>query len=183
MELFRSLRIKAGTNILRKKSLKVRRRREFVNITKARTIGIVWDIVRNEDLAAISDFILKMNERGIRVDVIGIFHGNLLPDNLTALRYINCLKREDLSYTYRPKTTEAEAFMNSAFDILIEISFRDCLPVRYLSTLTPARCRVCCDPGDNQNRDFADIMISTGNSRDVRGYLNQVVTYLEIINN
>jgi hypothetical protein len=183
MELFRSLRIKAGTNILRKKSLKVKRRREFVNLKKAATIGIVWDIVRNDDLAPISDFILKMNERGIRVDVIGLFHGKLLPDNLTALRYISCLKREDLSYVYRPKTIEAENFISKPFDILIEISFRNCLPVRYISTMTPARCRVCCNTGDDQNCDFADIMISTGTNRDVREYLNQVVTYMEIINN
>lgn len=182
MELFRSLRIKAGTTILRKKSLKVKRKREFVNIKKAGTIGIVWDIVRNEDVAPISDFILKMSERGIKVDVIAIFHGKMLPDNLTALRYINCLKREDLSFIYRPKTIEAENFINSAFDILIEVSFRYSLPVRYISSMTPARCRVCCDTGDNQNRSFADIMISMGKSRDVREYLNQVVTYLEIIN-
>lgn len=183
MELFRSLRIRAGSNILRKKSLKVKRKRDFVNLKKAARIGIVWDIIKNDDLAAISDFILKMNERGIKVDIIGFFHGKQLPDNLTALRYITCLKREDLSFLYRPKTVEADRFINSAFDILIEISFRDCLPVRYLSTLTPARCRVCCDTGDDQNRNFADIMISTGKNRDVREYLNQVVTYLEIINN
>jgi hypothetical protein len=46
MELFRSLRIRSGSNILRKKSLKVKRKREFVNLKKAATIGIVWDIVR-----------------------------------------------------------------------------------------------------------------------------------------
>ena len=130
MELFRSLRIRAGSNILRKKSLKVKRKRDFVNLKKAARIGIVWDIIKNDDLAAISDFILKMNERGIKVDIIGFFHGKQLPDNLTALRYITCLKREDLSFLYRPKTVEADRFINSAFDILIEISFRDCLPVR-----------------------------------------------------
>jgi len=183
MELFRSLRIKAGANILRKKSLKVKRKREFVNLKRAGTIGIVWDIVRNDDLTPISDFILKMSERGIKVDVIGIFHGKQLPDNLTALRYITCLKREDLSFIFRPKAIEADNFINTAYDILIEVSFRNCLPVRYISTLTPARCRVCSDTGDDQNRDFADIMISMGKNRDVREYLNQIIAYLEIINN
>jgi hypothetical protein len=182
MELFRSLRVRTGRNILKKKALKVKRKRGFVNLAEVRTIGVVWDITQTDDLAPISDFILRMNERGIKVDALAVFQGKLLPDKLTALRYINCLKREDLSFFYTPNTSDTEKFMQTSYDLLIEITFRDCLPVQYISTLTPATCRVSTDTGKPVQRDYADIMIGTGMGCDVKEYLNQTVKYLEIIN-
>ncbi len=135
MELFKSLRIRAGFNALKKRAIKVKRNRGFVNLNTAVTIGIVWDIEREDDLLPISDFILQMNERGIRVEVIAVFQGKQLPDKLTALRYIQCLKREDLSYFYLPKTPDSAKFISTAFDILIEITSRNFLPVRYITVL------------------------------------------------
>jgi hypothetical protein len=182
MELFKSLRIIMGNNSLNKRALKVRRNREFINLNNAGKIGVVWDIVRQEDLTPISDFILLMNERGIKVEVIGIFQNKQLPDKLTALRYITCLKKEDLSFSFLPKAAESEKFIKTTYDLLIEISFRDTLPVRFISTLTPARCRISTETGRGFNRDYADMLISTGQNSDVREYLKQVVSYLEIIN-
>jgi len=182
MELFKSLRLKAGFNVLKKRAIRVKRNRGFVNLNTAGTLGIVWDITREDDLIPISDLILQMNERGIRVEVIGIFQGKLLPDKLTALRYITCLKREDLSYFYLPKTPESDKFINTPFDLLIEITSRNSLPVRFITTLTPARCKISSSRGESADRDYADITISTIKVIDTREYLKQVVAYLEIIN-
>lgn len=182
MELFRSLRISVGFNSLKKRAIRVRRNRGFVNLSTAQTIGIVWDITNEDDLPPISDFILMMNERGIRVDVIAIFQGKILPDKLTALRYITCLKREDLSYFYIPNTPETEKFIKTPFDILIEITSRNCLPIRYITSLNTARCKVSSKAGDSADRDYADIIIAVGKGVDTKEYLKQIVVYLELIN-
>lgn len=182
MELFRSLRISAGYNVLKKRAIKVRRNRDFVNLSTAQTIGIVWDITNEDDLPPISDFILQMNERGIKVEVIAIFQGKLLPDKLTALRYITCLKREDLSYFYLPKTPESEKFIKAPFDLLIEITSRNFLPIRYITSLNPARCKVSSISGNTADRDYADIIIDGGKGIETKEYLKQVVAYLELIN-
>jgi len=182
MELFRSLRLRAGTKSLKKRAYKVKRKSCFLNLNLVTTIGIVWDITSQEDLSPISDFILKMNERGIKVEVIAVYQGNLLPDKLTALRYITCLKKEDLSYLYLPKSIETEKFIKTQFDILIEITSRDFLPVKYISVLTPARCKISKSTDEDYERGYADILISIGKNVDTREYLKQVVIYLELIN-
>ncbi len=182
MVLFRKLRINAGNRMLKRRASKMQRKRRFINIADAKSIGILWDIENVEDLSPISDFILQMSERGIKTEILGFYGGKELPDKLTAIRYLNCLKREDYSYLYIPKAKEAEQFLTSRFDILIEICFRDIFPLRYVSTLSESKVRI--GPGFNGDeiRKHNDILIETGKDHNVREYLRQVVIYLEMIN-
>jgi hypothetical protein len=182
MELFRNARILAGNHMLAKKTLKLKRERRFLNLSEAKHLGIAWNITDPDDLPAISDFMLRMSERGIKVVVLGFFNGRELPDKLTAIRYLTCLKREDLSFWYIPISPEAGRFIEEKFDILIEICFMDSLPLRFVSTISRATLKVGpCFNGD-KIRKHNDILIDVGQKPDVREYLKQAVIYLEMIN-
>ena len=93
MEMFRRLRLFEGNRRLARRASKLQRKRRFINIAEAKTIGILWDVANADDLSHISDFILRMSEKGIKTEVLGFSEGKELPDKLTALRYINCLKQ------------------------------------------------------------------------------------------
>jgi hypothetical protein len=182
MELIRKLRIIEGNRRLRKRALKLKRIRRFINISDAKTIGILWDIENVDDLSPISDFMLQMSERGIKTEILGFYGRKELPDKLTALRYLNCLKHEDYSFLYIPRTKESEQFIQPGFDIMIEICFRDVFPLRYVSTLSESKFKI--GPGFNGDeiRKHNDMLIEVGRDRNVREYLKQVVVYLEMIN-
>ncbi len=182
MEMFRKLRLAEGNRRLIKRVSKVKRNRRFINISEAKTIGILWDVENVDDLSAISDFILQMSERGIKTEVLAFYGGKELPDKLTALRYLNCLKREDYSFFYIPETREAEPFIRPGFDILIEISFRDVFPLRYVSSLSESRFKIGAGFNGDEIRKHDDMLIVAGRNRNVREYLKQVVVYLEMIN-
>ncbi|MBE0673121.1 MAG: hypothetical protein IH591_00520 [Bacteroidales bacterium] len=181
MELFKSLRINQGARKLRKRALKISRRRGFMNLSEVKQIGIVWDITSSDDLSPISDFILQMGERGIKVDVLGFFGEKVLPDRLTAIRYLKVLKREDFSFWYIPENKDVETFIGNGYDVLIEVCYRDFFPLRYVSTLSDARLKI--GPGFNGDelRKHADMLIETGNNRSVRDYLREVLVYLDMI--
>ncbi|MBM3419684.1 MAG: hypothetical protein FJY11_00965 [Bacteroidetes bacterium] len=181
MELFRSLRIKAGSRALRKRAGKLSRKRGFVNLEEVKSVGLLWDISNPDDLTPISDFILQMGERGVKVDVLAFFSGKVLPDKLTAIRYLNCLRREDYSLMYIPKSPEAEKFIQNRFDIVIEICFRDFLPLRYVSTLSVATMKIAPGFRGHNSSGNHELIIETGLNHNVREFLNQVVVYLEMI--
>ncbi len=122
MELFRNIRLAAGRNILRSKAKRVRRRKSFCNINNAKKIGIVWDASSSEDFLVISDFQQKMADRDIGVEILGYFPGKVLPDRYTAVRYLTCLKRNDLNYFYIPDRMETISFINKPFNILIDLN-------------------------------------------------------------
>ncbi|MDX9928550.1 MAG: hypothetical protein RBS37_01725 [Bacteroidales bacterium] len=182
MELFKTARIRAGNRKLARMALRTNRSRAFLNLAEVKSIAILWDISNADDLAPISDFILQMSERGIKVDILGFFQGKTLPDKLTAIRYLECLKREDYSFFFRPKPAVANRFMEAGYEVLIEICFRDNFPLRYVSTLSAARMKIGPAFKDDKTRSHIDMLIDTGIESNVKEYLRQVIIYLEMIN-
>jgi hypothetical protein len=181
MEMFRNIRLKRGETILRKKMDKVKRRRFRGNISNAKTIGLVWDATNTNDFTTLSQFHQKMAERNIDLKILGYFPGKNLPDKLTAIRYLTCLKKEDINLTYRPVSQEANTFINSPFDILIDINFNDLFPLRYISYLSSAGFKVGIFGNGSENSPY-DLMMEFNKSIDINTYLTQVIYYLEMIN-
>jgi hypothetical protein len=181
MEIFKNVRLKRGNAILKKKMARMKRKRFLGNINNARTMGIVWDASKPDDITVLSQFHQKMAEKNIDVKILGYFPGKNLPDKLTAIRYFTCLKKEDVNITYRPVVGEASEFINTKFDILIDINFNNLFPLRYISYLSMAGFKVGIFGNGNNNNPF-DLMMEIGTSSDINTYLTQVIYYLEIIN-
>jgi hypothetical protein len=181
MELFKNIRLNRGQVILRKKMGKMHRSRFKGNLSHAKTIGLVWDATNPEELQVLSQFHQKMAEKNIDVKILGYYPGKNLPDRLTAIRYLNCLKREDINITYRPFTREAEAFANTVFDILIDINFKNVFPLRYISSLSRAGLKVGIFDKAADQSPF-DLMMDFNKTTDINTYLTQAIYYLEIIN-
>jgi len=181
MELFREIRLKIGHSILSKKTGKVKRKVYYSNISRIKNIGIIWDASKTEDFLSLSEFHQSMNERNINVTILGYYPGKELPDRYTALRYLSCIRRKEISFFYIPLSEEADSFSNKMFDILIDINFEKLFPLSYISALSKASFKVgLFDPITNSNT--FDLMIELKKPVAVKDYLTNVVHYLEMIN-
>ena len=181
MEMFKNIRLNRGKAILRKKMAKIKRSRFKGNINNAKSIGLVWDASNPDDFSVLTQFHQKMTEKNIDVKILGYFPGKYLPDKLTAIRYLTCLKEEDINITYRPVSGEANSFINTRFDILIDINFKNVFPLKYISYLSMAGFKVGIFDTGNENPPF-DMMMDLKKSTDINTYLTQVIFYLEMIN-
>ncbi|MBA4321574.1 MAG: hypothetical protein C0408_02030 [Odoribacter sp.] len=181
MEMFKNTRLNRGKAILRKKMARMKRTRFKGNIRNAKTIGLVWDASNPDDFPALSWFHQNMAEKKTDVKILGYFPGKHLPDKLTAIRYLTCLKKDDISFTFRPVSPETETFINTRFDILIDINFKDLFPLRYISYLSLAGFKVGIFDNANENSPY-DLMMEFNKSTDINTYLTQVIFYLEMIN-
>lgn len=181
MEMFKDTRLNIGKSILRKKMARMKRTRFNGNISNAKTIGLVWDASNPEELPTLSHFYQKMAEKNINVKIIGYFPGKYLPDKLTAIRYLTCLKKDEINITYRPVSHEASTFINTRFDILIDINFKDLFPLRYISYLSMAGFKVGIFGTGSENSPY-DLMMEFDKSTDINTYLTQAIYYLEMIN-
>jgi hypothetical protein len=181
MELFKNARLRIGKRILDKKLAKAKRNVFYSNISQVKKIGIVWDASRPEDFAALSRFNLKMNERNIEVKILGYFPGKELPDQYTAIRYLTCLKKQELNFFYQPVSSESETFIKTRFDILIDINFRKLFPLQVITSLSNAGLKSGLFDSGSTEYPF-DLMMEMKSPVDVDNYLGQIVQYLEIIN-
>jgi len=181
MELFRNLRVKASRSMLAGKVARIKRKPSYINFYSIKSIGIVWDASKTEDFIKLSGFYQRMAEKNIEVKIFGYFPGNELPNQYTAIRYLYCLKRQEVDFFYKPTTQDAAAFSGRSFDVLIDINFNKLLPLCYISSLSQAALKVGLADADPGSSPF-DLMISLKNPVTVDRYLEQVLCYLEMIN-
>jgi hypothetical protein len=181
MEMFKNFRLARGKAVLKKKLSRQKRKRFTNNISQAKSLGIVWDASNPDEFNILSQFQKKMAERNIDVKIIGYYPGKELPAKLTAIMYLTCLRKDAINLIYRPVSKEAEAFMNTRFDILIDINFKKVYPLLYITSLSMAGFKVGVYESENSESVF-DLMMEYKSNIDVNSYLTEVINYLELIN-
>lgn len=181
MELFKNTRLKIGNFILAKRIEKIKRRVFYSDINGVKNIGIVWDASNPEEFVPLSKFYQKMLERNINVKIFGYFPGKELPYQYTAIRYLTCIRKKDINLFYIPGTPETTSFINTQFEILIEVNSKDMFPVRYISALSSASFKVGLFESEGTKTPF-DMMMQINKPIDIETYISQVLTYLEMIN-
>jgi hypothetical protein len=181
MELFKSLRLKIGKAILSKKIARTKRKLYYSNISQVKNIGIVWDASRLDDFPSLSRFYQKLHERNIEVKILGYFPGKNLPDQYTAIRYLTCIRKQDINLFYNPVSFETNTFINNRFDILIDINFKKLFPLQYILSLSNAGFKIGLFEPETNETPF-DLMMEIKNPIDIDYYLSQIIQYLEMIN-
>jgi hypothetical protein len=119
-----------------------------------------------------------MHEKGIEVTILGYYDGKELPDRYTAIRYLTCLRRDELNSFYVPVSREAEMFIARDFDILIDLNFKNQFSLHCISALSKAAFKVGLVGTDS----VFDLMMDMKNPQDIGTYLGHVIHYLEMIN-
>ena len=181
MELFKKTRLKIGKALLVKKRARTKRKVHYSNISEVKKIGIVWDASKAQEFTSLSRFYQKMSEKNIEVKIFGYFQGKSLPDQYTAIRYLTCIKDDELNFFYHPASSESTIFIQQRFDVLIDINFDKLLPLYYISSLSNAGFKVGLLESESTPAPF-DLMMEIKTPVDVDTYLLQILQYLEMIN-
>jgi len=181
MELFKYIRTKIGSIILREKAARRKRRMVYQNFNLVKNIGIVWNADNTEEFQALAKFHLDMHKRNVDIHIIGYYSGKKLPDTYTAIRYLSCIRRHELNFLFIPESSESHDFINKKFDVLIDINFDKIFTLRYITVLSKALFKVGLTESENPSTPF-DLMMEIKKPVSIENYLEQIVQYLEMIN-
>jgi hypothetical protein len=180
MELFENTRLKIGNSILLKRIANIRRKIFYSNIGQIKIIGIVWDASKTQDFSSLSKFYQKMHERNIDVKILGYYPGKELPNQYMAIRYLSCIRRKEINFFCIPVSTETNVFINTKFDVLIDVNFEKSFPLFYITSMSSARFKVGLFNSQSGESTF-DLMIELRKPVSIENYLEQVIHYLEMI--
>jgi len=134
MELIRKFRLKIGRLILSKKIARNKRKVFYSNFKNVKKIGIVWDASRPLEFIELSRFHQKMQDIKIDVMVFGYFPGKNLPDQYTAIRYLRCIKKDEISVFNYPVSSEVRSCRSVSIPLIAPISVSE--DKRILSCVT-----------------------------------------------
>jgi hypothetical protein len=152
------------------------------NIALARKVGIVYVV---EDEAAhnqVRNYVKRIKEEfGISsIMALGYSDHKVLPHYLHAKLNFDAICQKDLNWYRIPQGNTVQNFMAEEYDILIDLTLEDRLPIQYIVAKSRARFKV--GRLTEGNKRLLDMMIDMAGSRSLPQYIQQVHRYLCMIN-
>jgi hypothetical protein len=178
--MFENVRSCIGNYYFRKELSKTGRDRKLINLQDARKIGILYNLDSVPDYEVVSDFVTQLQHERKEVKALGyVKNKNLVSRFLPKLSY-DFFSRKDVNWYFMPGQAKVRDFIAKEFDLLIDLSLKDNLPLKYISGLSMSLCRI--GRFSEKNTDCYDFMIDIPQAATLKEYIRHITHYLNLIN-
>lgn len=154
--------------LVNRKLKSIRRNKKFVNLDSAKTAGIVFNC---EDRAAFEDLKKTLSQKHIKCTELCFIAGSA--DNLA-----NCISNNDFSFWGMPKSSVLTDFLNTEFDLLIDLSMSSSVQAQVIRALSRASFKA---GWSDTQPDFFDLSIDVSKRREPSFLVAQLTHYLDKI--
>jgi hypothetical protein len=179
--MFQKIRSFIGNRYFKKELSKSGRNRKLINMQDAKKIGILYNLDSVPDYEIVSEFVTQLQHERKEVKALGyVKNKNLVERFLPKLSY-DFFSRKDVNLFYMPGPGKVRDFIAKEFDLLIDLSLKDSLPLKYIAGLSVSLCRV--GRFSEKNKDCYDLMIDIPPAATLKEYIKHITHYLNIINN
>lgn len=152
------------------------------NLGLSRKVAIVYVV---EDEAAhnqVRNYVKRVKEElGIsNIMAFGFCDQKVMPHYLHARLNFDAICQKDLNWYRIPQGNAVQNFMAEEFEILIDFTLEDRLPVQYIMAKSRARFKV--GRWSESNKRILDMMIDMAGSKSLPQLIQQVHHYLLMVN-
>ena len=180
MSIITSIRERTGLIVLKREAARSKRERRVINLEKASNIGILYFLPDEPTYRKISAYVKKLQDSGKSVKALGYVESKRLTGQFLPKLSYDFLYPSGLAWNYKPVSTAARDFMESSFDILIDLSTDDYLPLLYITGTSKAKFKAGMQ--SDRRSGYLDLMISLGKKDGLDELIKQIDHYLTIIN-
>lgn len=151
------------------------------NLDEAKSLGIIFAAHNEKEFRLATEY-LKIIKEEYGIMNVRAFGYYPYKDELPFLKrtvQVDYFTRKDLNWYYKPEGKYVNDFIKEKFDVLIDLSENDLLPLQFVLCMSKARFKV--GRYSEQNLPFYDMMIDVKN-KSLAYYIEQVTIYLTNIN-
>lgn len=170
-----SLRKKIGLWLLKKDVKPLNRNLKPVNLSNARTVGLLFLINDRNNYEQVHKFTQYLHEQHKNVKVIAYLNEKNAPSYYTPNITFEILTKKNISFFGIPKREKINTFVTSEFDMLIDLTEAEILPLRYIAALSKARFKV---GRGEKNASIYDFMFNLKASASLNDYISTIKSYL-----
>ena len=171
--------IKHIANYQIKKLCTASRNKQFVKLSDAKTIGVIFEATNNETFEIVKKFITQLKEYTKNVHAIGYVDEKITPNYSYIKTDIDLFNKKELKSFYQPQSPYIKTFIEDEKDLLIDINFNQKIPLRFITASSKAKCKIGIHVPENE--PMHDILIATTPQQGLDFYLQQVVKYLATV--
>lgn len=152
------------------------------NIGLARKVAIVYVV---EDEAAhnqVRNYVKRLKEElGLsNIMALGYSDEKAMPHYLHAKLNFDAICQKDLNWYRIPQGNTVENFVAEEYEVLIDLTLQDRLPIQYITARSRARFKV--GRYSESNKRILDMMIDMAGSQSLPQLIQQVHHYLMMVN-
>lgn len=178
-DMFARLRTRIGLYYMKKEQSRSERLCRMTNLGDAKRIGILYTLDDVPDYERVSAFVSQLQSEHKEVKALGFVKNRSLVQRFLPKLSYDFFSKRDLTWFYKPIHTQVRDFIEKEFDLLIDLSLQDSFPLKYISGLSRALCRV--GKFSENNLEYYDLMIEIKPTMTFEEYIGQVQHYLTII--
>ena len=175
MQLIQNLRQKVHNHFLAKALKSHRAQRQSVDFDRAKTVGILFNATNLNDREKVLKHARLLEQKGKQVKLLGFVNTKKGIENLPFSNF----SRKEMDWATRPTSAEVLDFMQRDFDVLINISLQEVMPLEYITTLSKAKFRV--GPYTEQTACY-ELMLDVSRSNDIDAFMHQAMFFLDKMN-
>lgn len=151
-----------------------------INLENARTVAVLYYLPDEATYKIMESILGKLYELNLKVRVVAYTNQKFNPHYFIPKITQDILTAKDVSWRFQPQKAFIKEFIETEYDILIDLSLNDHLPLLYCAGLSRAGLKVGRFQEDHQL--FYDLMIQTGPDETIDSFVTQVIHYLSRIN-
>lgn len=152
------------------------------NLGLARKVAIVYVVEDEVAHNHVKNYVKRVKEElGIsNIMALGYSDQKVMPHYLHARLNFDAICQKDLNWYRIPQGNAVQNFMAEEFEVLIDLTLEDRLPVQYI--LAKSRARFKVGRWSESNKKILDMMIDMAGSRSLPQLIQQVHHYLLMVN-
>lgn len=180
MKLINNIRYRIARKNLEQEHQKLSRVRKPLNLDNARYIALLYHIEDEACYKKIEEFVKILNERNIKVKVACYTELKIIPHYFIPKLLQDVLTSKDINWYHFPVKPFVKDFLLEEFDLLIDLSLKEFIPLLYLAANTNASLKI--GRFDESHQHYYDLMINLPPDATLEYFIEQVMHYLNKIN-
>ncbi|HRB38745.1 MAG TPA: hypothetical protein PK134_07575, partial [Bacteroidia bacterium] len=165
---------------LKKESEGLYRNKEAMNFSKAKNIGILFDATVEEDFDLVKKYIKFLKDSKKRVRSFGYYNTKEIPAMQYAKLEVDFFTKKQVNWHLKPSDPLITNFTEEEFDILINFTVHQCLPLVYIAALSKAKFKI----GKHfpKYEMYYDLLLEVEEGKSLKFFMRNVDVYLNMIN-
>jgi len=158
-----------------------KRMQKQINLESARTVALLYYLPDEATYKIVETILGKLNDLNLKVRVVCYTDLKIIPHYFIPKITQDIITAKDVNWKYQPQKPFVKEFINTEYDVLIDLSLSNHLPLLYCAALSKAGIKVGRFQEDHEL--FYDLMIHAGPDETIDSFAGQVIHYLSRINN
>jgi hypothetical protein len=160
---------------------KVVRKKKLLGYSQVQSIGIIYDATSEENYRIITLLVKDLQQDFKKVKTLGFVAQKKMPDHAFPKLTFEFCNAKNFSFTQQPLTKNIKDFIAINYDILIDLTPSGFDQCKYLAAISGATMKV--GRYVEEYVEVFDLMLQLDDNRSVKETSEQMLHYLNMINN